>query len=286
MESLLKNSQVLSLIDLAFEEDIGEGDHTSLACIDTGQKGTAVIVAKESGILAGIDLTEFIFHKMDIGLAVEKFFRDGQVIRTNEVLMKVYGSSISMLTAERTALNFIQRLSGIATQTNQYVQQLRGTKAKIIDTRKTTPGMRLLEKWAVKQGGGENHRIGLFDMILIKDNHIDFAGGIKNAIKRTMNYLKQNNLNIAVEIETRSIADVKEVISFGSVQRIMLDNFSPEKVREAVSLINNKFETEASGGITLENLRTYATTGVDYISSGALTHSIKSLDLSMKVSLG
>jgi len=283
MLDILTNTYVIQLIDLAFIEDIGEGDHTSLACIKKTEQGKSIIVAKENGILAGIELAEFIFKKVDVSLEVKRNFHDGDSIRENDIVMEIFGSSQSMLTAERTVLNFIQRLSGIATYTRKYSDILKGFHTQIIDTRKTTPGMRLLEKWAVKMGGGKNHRIGLYDMILIKDNHIDFAGGIENAIDRVHDYLKANKLNLKIEIETRNIDEVKKVLAKGGVDRIMLDNFSPLLIADAVQLINNKYETEASGGITIDTLVEYAKTGVDFISSGALTHSVKSFDFSMRV---
>ncbi|MEI6595657.1 MAG: carboxylating nicotinate-nucleotide diphosphorylase [Bacteroidota bacterium] len=282
MENLLKNPLVINLIDISFAEDIGEGDHTSLACIDKTEQGKSIIIAKENGVLAGIDLAEFIFKKVDPTLIIKKFFSEGALLNDKDIVMEISGSSQSMLTAERTVLNFIQRLSGIATSTKQYAEALLDFHTQIIDTRKTTPGMRLLEKWAVKIGGGKNHRIGLYDMILIKDNHIDFAGGIENAIDKTHEYLKSHNLNLQIEIETRSIEEVKKVLVKKGVHRIMLDNFTPSMISEAVLLINHEFETEASGGITLLTLKEYAKTGVDFISSGALTHSVKSFDFSMK----
>ena len=282
MKQLLENPLVTKLVDLAFAEDIGDGDHTSLACIDKSQNGKSIIVAKENGILAGVDLAEFIFKKVNPSLEIHKMHHDGDSLVDKEIVMEITGCSQSMLTAERTVLNFMQRLSGIATLTNKYVEELKGFPTKIIDTRKTTPGMRLLEKWAVKVGGGANHRIGLFDMILLKDNHIDFAGGIDKAIERTHAYLKENDLHLRIEIETRSIEEVKQALAKGGIHRIMLDNFSPALIKEAVQLINGRFETEASGGITLDTLRQYAETGVDYISSGALTHSVKSFDFSMR----
>jgi nicotinate-nucleotide pyrophosphorylase (carboxylating) len=282
MEELLKHPLVLQLINMAFVEDIGDGDHTSLACIDPNAKGKSVIVAKEPGVLAGVLLGKYIFNQVDPTLEVTLHKLDGDKVNTEEVVMSITGSDISMLTAERTVLNFMQRLSGISTITATYVQELAGLHTQILDTRKTTPGMRLLEKWAVKNGGGSNHRIGLYDMILLKDNHNDFAGGIANAIARTQAYLAKNKLNLKIEIETRSIGELKEVLAIGGVHRIMLDNFSPKQLKEAVELIDGRYETEASGGITLQTLRSYAETGVDYISSGALTHSIKSLDLSMR----
>jgi nicotinate-nucleotide pyrophosphorylase (carboxylating) len=282
MKELLNNPLVTQLIDMAFKEDIGEGDHTSLACIDSKAHGKSIIVAKESGILAGVALGAYIFKKVDAHLTVNVLVQDGAEVKPGDIVMEIAGSNISMLTAERTVLNFMQRLSGVSTQTAKYVKVLEGLNTKILDTRKTTPGMRLLEKWAVKNGGGENHRIGLYDMILIKDNHNDFAGGIANSLAKTKAYLQQKNLNLKIEIETRNFDEVNEVLSIGGVNRIMLDNFSVPDLAKAVQLINKRFETEASGGITLDTLRTYAETGVDYISSGALTHSVKSLDLSMR----
>lgn len=282
MHNLLNNPLVTELIDLAFREDIGDGDHTSLACIDATETGKSIIVAKDNGIIAGLGFSDYIFKKVDPTLDVKVLLKDGDSITNGDIVMEITGSSRSMLTAERTVLNFIQRLSGVATQTNMYVQQLQGLHTKILDTRKTTPGMRMLEKWAVKTGGGENHRIGLFDMILIKDNHVDFAGGIKPAIERTKAYLQQKGLSLKIEIETRSLDEVKQVMDIGGVDRIMLDNFSPALLCEAIALIDGKYETEASGGITIQTLRSYAETGVDYISSGALTHSVKALDLSMR----
>ncbi|MCU0442376.1 MAG: carboxylating nicotinate-nucleotide diphosphorylase [Bacteroidia bacterium] len=282
MEELLKHPLVLQLIQMAFAEDIGDGDHTSLACINKEAQGKSVIVAKEKGVLAGVTLGKYIFEQVDPRLQVTIHKNDGEWVNREEVVMTITGSDISMLTAERTVLNFMQRLSGISTITATYVKELAGLHTKILDTRKTTPGMRLLEKWAVKNGGGSNHRIGLYDMILLKDNHNDFAGGIANAIARTKEYLAKHQLNLKIEIETRSMDEVKEVVAIGGINRIMLDNFTPQQLKEAVQYIDGRFETEASGGITLQTLRSYAETGVDYISSGALTHSIKSLDLSMR----
>lgn len=282
MNELLHHPLVIQLIEMSFVEDIGSGDHTSLATINKTATGKSIIVAKEDGILAGVLLGEYIFKKVDGSLNINILKRDGDVVKPGDVVMEIAGSSISMLTAERTVLNFMQRLSGVSTQTNRYVKVLEGLHTQILDTRKTTPGMRLLEKWAVKNGGGANHRIGLYDMILIKDNHIDFAGGIAAALSRTKQYLKENNLNLKIEIETRSADEVNQVLNIGGVDRIMLDNFSIPMLTEAVNVIGGRFETEASGGITLDTLRVYAETGVDFISSGALTHSVKSLDLSMR----
>lgn len=282
MNELLNHPLVVQLIEMSFAEDIGNGDHTSLATISKTATGKSIIVAKEDGILAGVLLGEYIFKKVDASLKVNILKKDGDTVKQGDVVMDIEGSSISMLTAERTVLNFMQRLSGVSTQTNRYVKVLEGLHTQILDTRKTTPGMRLLEKWAVKNGGGANHRIGLYDMILIKDNHIDFAGGIEEALTRTKQYLKDNNLQLKIEIETRNADEVNQVLSLGGVDRIMLDNFSIPMLTEAVNVIGGRFETEASGGITLDTLRVYAETGVDFISSGALTHSVKSLDLSMR----
>ncbi|MEI6507919.1 MAG: carboxylating nicotinate-nucleotide diphosphorylase [Bacteroidota bacterium] len=282
MKELLENPLITQLIDISFKEDIGDGDHTSLACIDKSEKGKSIIVAKENGVLAGVELAEYIFKKVDSDLKVSQLFADGDLIHVGDIVLEISGSSQSILTAERTVLNFMQRLSGVASQTKKYVDVLNGLHTRIIDTRKTTPGMRLLEKWAVKIGGGANHRIGLYDMILIKDNHVDFSGGISNAIDRVQKYLISKNLNLKIEIETRSLDEVRQVIDKGGVHRIMLDNFTPELIREALVIIEGKYETEASGGITLQTLKQFAETGVDYVSSGALTHSVKSIDLSLR----
>jgi nicotinate-nucleotide pyrophosphorylase (carboxylating) len=283
MNELLQHPFVTQLIELSFAEDIGIGDHTSLATIPAGSKGRSIIVAKEEGILAGVELAKYIFHKIDASLDVKILMSDSTHLQKGDVVIDVTGDPIAMLTAERTVLNFMQRLSGVATQTHRYTKVLEGLHTKILDTRKTTPGLRLLEKWAVTIGGGGNHRMGLHDMILIKDNHVDFAGGIRQAIESAKNYLKSKQLQLAIEVETRNLDEVKQVMDTGGVQRIMLDNFSIPLLTEAVQLINGKYETEASGGITLATLRDYAETGVDFISSGALTHSVKSLDLSMRV---
>ena len=282
MNQLLHHPLVIQLIEMSFAEDIGGGDYTSLATIDLSAIGKSIIVAKEDGVLAGVLLGECIFKKVDPSLEVKILKEDGAIVTAGDVVMEVRGSSISMLTAERTVLNFMQRLSGVSTQTNRYVKVLEGLHTRILDTRKTTPGMRLLEKWAVTVGGGANHRIGLYDMILIKDNHIDFAGGIAQALGRTHQYLKDHNLDLKIEIETRNFEEVNQVLAIGGVNRIMLDNFSVSMLKDAVALIDGRFETEASGGITIDTLRAYAESGVDFISSGALTHSVKSLDLSMR----
>lgn len=276
--------QIKELILLALSEDIGDGDITSLSCIPENNTAKAHLLVKEDGIIAGIDIAKEIFNILDSSLCFQSFFIDGNKIRKGDIVFTVSGKTRSILSAERLVLNFMQRMSGIATITNKYVESLSGFNTKILDTRKTTPNMRFFEKYAVKIGGGENHRIGLFDMVLIKDNHVDAAGGIKQAINATIKYLKDNKLNVKIEIEARSIDEVKEILSIGGVNRIMLDNFSPKLMKEAILLINRQYETEASGGITFDTLKKYAETGVDYISVGALTHHIKSLDLSLKIS--
>ncbi|MBP5400108.1 MAG: carboxylating nicotinate-nucleotide diphosphorylase [Bacteroidales bacterium] len=263
-------------------EDVGDGDHSSLSCIDKSHQGSMQLLVKEDGIIAGIEVAKEVLAIIDPEIKMEQFLHDGDSVRKGDIAFILTGSVQSMLTAERTVLNFMQRMSGIATETHRYVKMVEGTKTTILDTRKTTPNMRYFEKYAVKVGGAENHRFGLFDMIMLKDNHIDFAGGIEQAIDRARNYLKENNLNLKIEIETRSLDDVRRVMAHGGVDRIMLDNFTPDLIREAVKIIGGKYETEASGGITDQTLRQYAETGVDYISVGALTHHIKSLDLSLK----
>ncbi len=269
-------------ITAAFEEDIREGDHTSLSTIPEGQNGKAILWAKADGIVAGVELAQMIFWYFDATLDVTVFINDGAAIKSGDKILEVQGAERNILSCERLVLNCMQRMSGIATLTKKYVDAVAGTNAKILDTRKTTPLFRAAEKWAVKIGGGENHRFGLYDMILIKDNHVDYAGGIKPAIEKANFYLKENNLNIPIEIETRNLDEVKQVLVTGNVNRIMLDNFTPELIREALKLIDKKMETEVSGGITLETIRAYAETGVDFISVGALTHSYTSLDLSLK----
>jgi nicotinate-nucleotide pyrophosphorylase (carboxylating) len=270
------------IIENALKEDLGDGDHTSLSCIPANDNGKAKLLVKDRGILAGVSIAEKIFHKLDEELKLTILLHDGAKIEDGDIAFFVEGSSISILSAERLVLNFMQRMSGIATATNELTGLIKGTNAKILDTRKTTPLLREIEKMSVKIGGGYNHRMGLFDMIMIKDNHIDFAGSIEKAITSTKDYLKRKNKNLKIEIETRNLDDVKEIMRIGGVQRIMLDNFNPDKLKEAISLINKQYETEASGGITKENIRAYAETGVDYISVGAITHHIKSLDLSLK----
>lgn len=270
------------LIKLAFAEDIGEGDHTTLCCIPEDAQGAQKLLVKEEGVIAGIDMALRIFKAFDPTLQVEVFIQDGADVKPGDIAFIVRGKVRSLLQTERLMLNIMQRMSGVATVTRRYAKQLEGLKTKVLDTRKTTPGMRMLEKEAVKIGGGVNHRIGLFDMILLKDNHVDFAGGITNAIQRANSYLKENGKDLKIEIEVRSMEELDEVMACGGVDRIMLDNFTPELTRAAVEKIAGCFETESSGGITFDTLRSYAECGVDYISVGALTHSVKSLDLSFK----
>ncbi len=276
------DTYIEEFIDLAIREDIGDGDHTSLATIPSNIKGKAHLLVKQEGILCGSNIAFRIFMKLDPNCEFKQLIEDGTHIRKGDIAFTIHGNVIALLQAERLILNIMQRLSGIATTTNLYVEKLAGLKTKILDTRKTTPGMRYLEKIAVKTGGGVNHRMGLFDMIMIKDNHIDFAGGIEQAIGRTQEYLKAHNKSLKIIIEARSIEDVHTILNFGGINRIMLDNFSIEKTKEAVNIINGRVETESSGGITLETIRDFAECGVDYISVGALTHQIKSLDLSLK----
>jgi nicotinate-nucleotide pyrophosphorylase (carboxylating) len=263
-------------------EDIGSGDHSSLACIDPSIIGKMKLLVKEDGILAGVEVAKEVIRQVNPAIKMTQIMNDGDSIKVGDIVFELEGPAQSMLTAERSLLNFMQRMSGIASCSKKYADAVAGTKTKILDTRKTTPGLRIFEKYAVHLGGSENHRFGLYDMIMLKDNHIDFAGGIEKAIDTTRNYLKNKQLDLKIEIETRNLDEVKRVIAHGGVDRIMLDNFSPEKIKEALTLINGQFETEASGGITLENIRGYAESGVDFISIGALTHHIKSLDLSLK----
>ncbi len=266
----------------AIAEDIGDGDHTSLSTIPTGTQGKAKLIIKDHGILAGVELAVEIFNQIDSTLKVEVFIVDGTLVNYGEIAFTVQGATHSILLAERLVLNCMQRMSGVATTTNRIVQLLKPFKTKVLDTRKTTPGLRYLEKWAVKIGGGVNHRIGLYDMILIKDNHVDYAGGITNAIIAANNYLIEKDKNLAIEIEVRNMEELKQVLDYGNVDRIMLDNFNLPLLKQAVDLIDGNFVTEASGGITEENVIDYAACGVDYISMGILTHSVKSLDLSLK----
>lgn len=273
---------IVETIKQALKEDIGDGDYSSLACIDKSIIGKMKLMAKESGIIAGIDVAKLIFNEIDTAIVMNQLMNDGDEINNGDTVFTITGPAQSMLTAERTMLNFVQRMSGIATTTRQYVESIKGTGARLLDTRKTTPNMRIFEKYAVLVGGGENHRFGLFDMIMLKDNHVDFAGGIEKAINKTREFLNDNQLNLNIEIETRSIEEVRRVINHGGVDRIMLDNFTPAEIVDALKIIDGKYETEASGGITLANIREYAETGIDFISIGALTHQIKSLDLSLK----
>lgn len=270
------------LIDLAFSEDIGDGDHTTLCCIPDDAMGKSKLLIKEEGILAGVRIAHEIFHRFDPTLEVETFINDGAHVKPGDVAMIVTGKVRSLLQTERLMLNVMQRMSGIATMTAAYVKRLEGTHTRVLDTRKTTPGMRMLEKEAVKIGGGTNHRIGLFDMILLKDNHVDFAGGIAQALDRCAAYQKAHGLNLKVEIETRSFDEIEQVLAHGGADRIMLDNFSVEDTRRAVELIGGRMETESSGGITFDTIRDYALCGVDFISVGTLTHSVKGLDMSFK----
>jgi nicotinate-nucleotide pyrophosphorylase (carboxylating) len=278
----LYHFNIHQFIKTALAEDMGDGDHTSLACIPASARGKAQLLVKQKGIVAGVELAVLIFKEVDKSLKVKVSIKDGQKIKKGEVILTVEGSSRSILLAERLVLNCMQRMSGIATYTHELVKLCKGTPCKVIDTRKTTPTIRGLEKWAVVIGGGANHRIGLYDMILIKDNHIDYAGGIKQAIESANAYLKKKNKKLKIEIEARSLEEVKQVLAIGKVNRILLDNFTTKDLEKAVKLINKKYETEASGGITEKNIRSFAKCGVDFISVGALTHSIKSLDLSLK----
>ena len=270
------------LIDLAFAEDIGDGDHTTLCCIPEEAMGRSHLLIKEDGILAGVEVAKKVFARFDPTLQVEVHINDGAKVKKGDIAMVVSGKTRSLLQTERLMLNIMQRMSGIATMTNKYVERLAGTHTHVLDTRKTTPGMRMLEKQAVKIGGGVNHRIGLFDMILLKDNHVDFSGGISNAINRCHEYLNAKGLNLKIEIEVRNFDELQQVMDCGGVDRIMLDNFSVENTKKAVEMIAGKYETESSGGITFDTIRDYAECGVDYISVGALTHSVKGLDMSFK----
>ena len=270
------------LIDLAFAEDIGDGDHTTLCCIPEDAMGKSHLLIKEDGILAGVEVAKRVFAKFDSTMQVEVLINDGTPVKKGDIAMVVTAKVRSLLQTERLMLNIMQRMSGIATMTNKYVERLKGTKTHVLDTRKTTPGLRMLEKQAVKIGGGMNHRIGLFDMILLKDNHVDFCGGITNAITRCHEYLKEKGLNLKIEIEVRNFDELAEAMNCGGIDRIMLDNFSVADTKKAVDIVGGKFETESSGGITFDTIRDYAECGVDFISVGALTHSVKGLDMSFK----
>ncbi|MBK6445799.1 MAG: carboxylating nicotinate-nucleotide diphosphorylase [Bacteroidetes bacterium] len=274
---------VSDFIRQAILEDVGDGDHTSLSTIGPDELGKARVMIKENGVVAGLVVADQVLNIVDSAMRVKTLVAEGAIVQNKDIVMEIEGPIRSMLKAERLLLNCMQRMSGIATLTRKYVDAVDGTKAKILDTRKTTPNFRLFEKWAVSLGGGTNHRFGLYDMILIKDNHVDASGGIKAALQKANDYLKKSGKDLKIEIETRNLDEVKDVISAGGADRIMLDNFSPEVMKQAIQLINGKYETEASGGITLENIRGYAATGVNYISVGALTHSYKSLDISMKI---
>jgi nicotinate-nucleotide pyrophosphorylase (carboxylating) len=279
----MENKEELrNFIIYCLNEDVGDGDHSSLACIDPDTPGKAKLLIKEEGILAGVRIACLVFSEVDKSLRIETLIHDGANVNPGDIAFFVEGNRLSILKAERLVLNIMQRMSGIATSTNEYVVRLRGLDTKILDTRKTTPGMRALEKEAVRLGGGRNHRMGLYDMIMLKDNHIDFAGGIKPAIERTHEYLKKKRLDLRIEIEARSLGDVAEIVAFGGIDRIMLDNFSVKDTLSAVRIINRRFETESSGGITLKNIRDYAECGVDFVSVGAITHHLKSLDMSLK----
>ena len=271
-----------TIIDIALKEDIGDGDHSSLSCVPSNAKGHAKLIVKDEGVIAGIELAERIFKRYDPTLKVVIFKQDGTKVKYGDIALEVHGSSRSILATERLVLNFMQRMSGIATQTNKIVSLLEGCPTKLLDTRKTTPGIRYMEKWAVRIGGGHNHRFALYDMIMLKDNHIDYAGGISQAIKRTNEYLISTGKKLKVEVEVRNEEELKQVIETGMVNRIMLDNFTPERIKAVLTTIPKEYETEASGGITLETIREFAETGVDFISVGALTHSFKSLDMSLK----
>ena len=276
-------SQILEIIDFALKEDIGDGDHTSLATVPENAKGKARLLVKADGVLAGVELAKIIFHRVDPNLKVEVLIPDSSHVKYGDIAFYVEGSSRSILSAERLMLNFMQRMSGIATKTHQLAKIIEDLPTQLLDTRKTTPCVRLMEKWAVRIGGGNNHRFALYDMVMIKDNHVDYAGGIENAILRTKEYLKAKGKDLKIEIETRNLDEVKQVLAVGQVDRIMLDNFTPDQIREALQIIGrDQYETEASGGIYEETIRAYAETGVDFISSGSMTHSYQSLDLSLK----
>jgi nicotinate-nucleotide pyrophosphorylase (carboxylating) len=270
------------IIDNALAEDIGEGDHSTMACVPENARGKARLLVKEPGILAGVELAEMIFKRFDPTLEIQVLIQDGTPVKPGDIAFTIEGSSRSILSTERLVLNFMQRMSGIATQTNRICALIEGTSVKLLDTRKTTPGIRFLEKWAVRIGGGYNHRFALYDMIMLKDNHIDYAGGIRPAIERTHGYLKATGKNLKIEVEVRNVQELMEVLDCGGVDRIMLDNFTPDEIRNVLPLIPEQYETEASGGITESTIQSYAETGIQYISVGALTHSVKSLDLSLK----
>ncbi len=277
-----RSQQTLDFIHRAFDEDIKDGDHSSLASIPQGTRGKAKLLFKEDGIVAGLELAQVILEQLDPDISIEFFNQDGDHVKKGDIGFIVEGRVHAILAGERLLLNCMQRLSGIATYTHELIQLMGDSKSKLLDTRKTTPNLRFLEKWAVTVGGGYNHRIGLYDMIMLKDNHNDYAGGITKAVQQTKNYLKENGLDLKIEVETRNLEEVKEALAVGGVDRIMLDNFAPQQIVEALAVINGRCETEASGGINETNLKAYAETNVDFISIGALTHSVKSLDISLK----
>lgn len=278
----MENSILRKIILSGLEEDLGNGDHSSLACIPADASGKAKLLIKEKGILAGIRVSSVLFMTVDKNLEINMLLKDGDQVEPGNIAFYLSGSQQSILKSERLVLNILQRMSGIATSTDEYVNRLSGLNTRILDTRKTTPGLRFLEKEAVRIGGGMNHRMGLYDMIMLKDNHIDYAGGIEKAVHKTIDYLRKNKLNLKIEVEARSLDDVKKILATGGVDRIMLDNFSVEETRAAIDEIAGRCETESSGGITLDTIRSYAECGVDFISVGALTHHIKSLDMSLK----
>ncbi len=274
--------ELVGIIKNGIREDIGEGDHSSLACIPKDAKGKAKLLVKENGIIAGVDFAKMIFKEVDPNLQIETFLADGDPVKVGDIVFFVTGNSQSILKAERLVLNAMQRMSAIATKTKKFVDELKGTKTKILDTRKTTPGIRAIEKWAVKIGGGVNHRFALYDMIMLKDNHIDFAGGVDMAIKKTKAYLLENNLDLKIIVEARSLEEIKQILDHQGIHRILIDNFDYESTEKAIKMIAGQCESESSGGITLQTARKYAACGVDYISSGALTHSVSNMDLSLK----
>jgi len=279
---MIIDEHIRQLIAMSLAEDIGNGDHSSLSCIDAKAQGEMKLLVKQDGILCGVDIAEEIARQVDASITMERFMNDGTQIKKGDIAFILRGPAQKMLTAERTILNFMQRMSGIATTVHSYVEMVKDTDVTLLDTRKTTPNMRYFEKYAVKVGGAENHRIGLFDMIMLKDNHIDFAGSIEKAIDLANDYMKEHNMDLHIEVETRSLDDVRRVMAHGGVHRIMFDNFTPEQIVEGVKIVNHRYETEASGGITDETLHDYAVTGVDFISVGAFTHQIHSLDMSLK----
>ncbi len=279
---MISKEELIPFIEIAFAEDIKDGDHSSLACIPKSKTGKAQLLIKSNGIIAGVKLAEWIFEWVNPNIKMTTLIKDGQKVKKGEIAFIVEGDAISILSAERIILNLMQRMSAIATKTSKYVNLIANSKTKILDTRKTTPGIRNIEKWAVRIGGGENHRFGLYDMIMIKDNHIDFCGGISKAIKKTQEYLKKNKLNLKIEIEARNIKEVQEIIAVGGINRIMLDNFTISETKIAIKMINGIYETESSGGITEKTISSYSECGVDYISVGAITSSIQNMDLSFK----